>query len=128
MDREIAPDYPYQTKVDMYDNKCSGCQFTRIEVYPSDVIYNIKPVVFNDVQKAIAYARLHGFRINRTCEYPYDINFHNDKPIYPTLTEIVSNTCEFWDAEKMSYFTQEDNNSVNIVELIEQIPNAEKKQ
>ena len=98
MDKESAPEYLYQTKVEMYDERCSGCGFARIEVYPSDV-YNAKPVIFHKSQEAIDSARLHGHRINRTCEYPFDTLYRNKKPMYPSLTEIISNTCTFWDMD-----------------------------
>lgn len=115
-DREDAPDYPYQTKVDMYDNRCSGCGFCRVEVYPSDV-YNVEPIIFNNSKEAVVCARKHGYRINRTCEYPADVQTRSDgKAIYPTLTEIISNTCDLWDIEKISSLIPPDDS--HIIELI----------
>lgn len=115
IDREVAPDYPYQTKVDMYDSRCSGCGFCRVEVYTSEV-YNAKPVIYHNSQEAIDFARMHGYRINRTCEYPFDTHSRNGKPIYPTLTEIISNTCDFWDESKIPSVDEED--EINIIELL----------
>ena len=125
MDREVAPDYPYQTKVDMYDSRCSGCGFCRIEVCPSD-IYDAKPIVFNNSKDAVEYARMYGHRINRTCEYPPDVQTRNGKSIYPTLTEIISNTCDLWDVEKISSYTfkQDDEEIIKLIKLLE--VNAEK--
>ena len=120
LDRESAPEYPYQTKVDMYDEKCSGCGFARIEVYPSD-IYNAKPLIFHTSSEAIKFARVHGHRINRTCDYPFDMQKRNGKTIYPSLTEIVSNTCDLWDIDKIISEIENIPDDALILELIKSI-------
>lgn len=123
-DKESARDYQYQTKVDIYDIRCSGCGFARIELYNSDM-YNAKPIkIVRTAEEAVHLAQRHGFRVVRTCEYPFDVKVKNNVFIYPTLTEIISNTCELWNAEK--FLPQEtDNENLNIIELINQMNNGE---
>jgi len=106
-------DYTYQTKVDIYDKKCgSGCEFCRIEV---DCLNQIK--IFNNSAEAIAYCARSGHRMERLCEYPGDIREVHNKVIYPSVTEIVVNTCQFWyDSLKEDYeteFIEVENNEYN---------------
>lgn len=78
---------PYQTKVMIYDEKCMGCGFMRIEVGDK---------VFNSLSEALDYAVFTKNDIIRTCGYPSDVQIINGKEIFPSLTEIVINTCQFW--------------------------------
>ncbi|MHB8362884.1 MAG: hypothetical protein ACYDBX_04675 [Patescibacteria group bacterium] len=98
---------PYQTKVQIYDEKCGGCGFVRVDVlhYNPD---SEKKIVFNDINKAIEYATRNNCKINRTCSYLYNRLTRNGKHIYPTLSEIVSNTCEFWNKEKLTSMTEDE--------------------
>lgn len=87
---------PLQTKVKIYDNKCSNCGFARIEVI--DASGNI--MLFKNIEKAISEAQSGGYKgikeINRTCEYPGNIINSDYGDIYPTLNEIIINTCRLW--------------------------------
>lgn len=78
----------YEDKVKVYDRRCSGCEFMRVEV---------GDVVVHTIQEAIDIAQMTGAEINRSCEYPSDIEIAYGKEQYPSLTEIVTNTCRFWD-------------------------------
>ena len=126
LDKESSSETTYQTKVELYDARCSNCGFARIELYNSDM-YNAKPIkILRDANEAVHLAQRHGYRITRTCEYPFDINFRGNKPIYPTLTEIISNTCELWNPEKfISLENQEEN--LNIIVLINQMNDGEQQ-
>lgn len=97
LDDEANPqNLPLQTKVQIYDMKCDGCGFARIEVF--DNKGDIK--VFNNVADAINEAQIGGYKgikdIKRTCEYPGNVieTIHGTE--YPTLTEIIINTCRLW--------------------------------
>jgi len=83
---------PHQTKVMIYDTKCNGCGFMRLKV--GDVILHSLP-------EAIDFAQITGNDLIRSCEYPSDIQFINGKEVYPSLTEIVMNTCKFWYKENI---------------------------
>jgi hypothetical protein len=80
-------DMPYQTKIMLYDSKCGGCGYKRLEVGDK---------IFNSLPEAIEHAIFSRESITRTCEYPYDIAIINGVKVFPTLTEIVTNTCKFW--------------------------------
>ena len=52
---------------------------------------------FHNVDNAIAFSIKHGGCVSRTCEYPTNVlETINNEKIYPTVTEIVCNTCDFW--------------------------------
>jgi len=87
---------PYQTKVSIYDEKCSGCGFARIEVVTTQ-----KVLLFNDIISAIDYVSKYSGIIKRSCEYPTDVLTAHGQSIYPSLTDIITNTCRFWDSNKM---------------------------
>jgi len=79
----------YMTKVGLYDAKCGACGFNRIEV---------KDKVFHNVQEAIMFAIETNNDIVRTCEYPGNVFLdHDGNDVYPSLTEIIINTCLLWD-------------------------------
>ncbi len=82
---------PYQTKVSIYDEKCSGCGFARIEVITTQRV-----LLFNNIDTAIDYVRKYSGIIKRSCEYPTDVLTAHGQMIYPSLTDIVTNTCDFW--------------------------------
>lgn len=89
---------PYPTKVDIYDSKCSGCGFARIEVVtiPLEKIY-----VFNNIENALLSAQGKSVMIHRLCSYPSDVDKVFDEERYVTLNEIICNSCEFWDMDKL---------------------------
>lgn len=79
---------PYQDKVNIYDKRCSGCGYMRIEV---------GNVVVRSIEEAIDIAQLTGAEIERSCDYPSDVETSYGGEEYPSLTEIITNTCRFWD-------------------------------
>lgn len=92
---------PYQTKVQIYDERCKGCGFVHIEATHYSALEGEKKIIFTDLDKAIDHATVNNCRIHRSCSYPNDVLRKNGKHIYPTLSEIVSNTCEFWFQDKI---------------------------
>lgn len=85
---EMLYNLPYQDKVNIYDKRCSGCGFMRVEV---------GNVVVRSIQEAIDIAQMTGAEIVRTCEYPGDTEIIYGEEQYPSLNDIVANTCRFWD-------------------------------
>lgn len=85
---------PHQTKVMIYDSKCKDCGFKRLEV---------EDKVFNSIPEALDYAQMTGGDLIRSCEYPSDVEVVNGVEIYPSLTEIVINTCRFWHKENLEF-------------------------
>ena len=98
----ISNDIPYQTKVETYDLKCSGCGFARI------ILKNQRreSLVSNDINEILSKAINISDTIIRSCSFPDDIRYINDKPIYPTVDEIVSNTCKFWREKSLFMFEE----------------------
>lgn len=80
---------PYEEKTKIYDKRCKGCQFARIIV---------NDIVVRSIQEALDIARELGCEIVRSCEYPSDIEMSFGHEEYPSLNEIVSNTCRFWNS------------------------------
>lgn len=109
-------DLPFQTKTDIYDRKCNKCGFARIEVIDSKG----RCEVFNDIYKAIDNAEVGDYlgikEINRTCEYPGNIEETCYGNIYPTMTEIVMNGCMLWDKKN---YPVETNETLEILTLVE---------
>ena len=127
---EPCNDVPYQTKVGIYDDKCSDCGFALIIAYSSEESSDqrTKRIPFNNVESAIAYARANGCNLKRTCTYPNDIVTHNNNGVYPTLQEIVSNTCQFWNIEKMNIPSDDETDFVETItySLVLPAPKMEK--
>ena len=98
----LTDDIPYQTKVEIYDTKCSGCGFARI------ILHNKRGQIFtsNNINEILIKAINISDIIVRSCSWPEDISIVNGKPVYPTVTEIVSNTCKFWREEKLFMFEE----------------------
>jgi len=89
---------PYQNQIALYDSKCNGCGFVRVEAHFSDgVLWNVnKMKVFDRIDDAISFATVNKCQLKRSCCYPSDTLQKHRQPVYPTLAEIISNTCEFW--------------------------------
>lgn len=83
---------PHQTKVMIYDIKCNNCGFMRLEV---------DGAILHNLLDAVDYAQATGESLIRSCEYPSDVEIVNGKEVYPSLTEIVINTCRFWRKENL---------------------------
>lgn len=92
-------DLPRESKVEIYDNNCGGCGFCRVEVHTLKGVH-----IFNNVKDAIDIAESGGYRgisdIKRTCSYPGNVEIVNGEEYYPTLTEIIMNTCRLWSDRK----------------------------
>jgi len=103
-DNESLPNqnYPYQTQVSIYDDKCGGCGYVYIEAQPSASWHDAKEKkIFRNIKDAINYASQHRCFLKRSCCYPSDVFPKNGDFIYPSLIEIISNTCKFWDSENL---------------------------
>lgn len=110
LDRACEKNPAYQLKVQVYDTKCSGCGFARIEVRHNERDKG-HDLITNDIMKAIHYATVTGFDIIRTCEYPGDVEEVFGKIYYPSIHDIVTNTCEFWYPDR---FPSEDGEFIEI--------------
>jgi hypothetical protein len=97
---------PLQTKVDIYDAKCAGCGFSlQLVIKDNKVIGRYE----NDIQGAIeqvcdSTALCH---IERSCAYPSNCIESDKGLITPSLTEIIMNTCRFWDPKKLETHEEE---------------------
>ena len=87
-----AERFAYDTKISIYDAKCGGCGFNRIEVGDK---------VFHSPEEAVSFSAVTGYPIQRLCEYPSDIVEGADGLEYPDLNMIITNTCRFWDIHKI---------------------------
>jgi hypothetical protein len=85
---------PLETKIEIYDRKCAGCGFIRVEVETRSAL-----MIFNNVVEAVLLAQRTGGDINRTCDYPGDVEMIHNIVVRPSLSEIISNTCRFWRKE-----------------------------
>src|SRR5574340_866753 len=61
---------PYQTKVQIYDEKCKGCGFMHIEATHYNPLEGEKKIIFTNIDEAIEYASCHNCKIYRSCSYP----------------------------------------------------------
>jgi len=96
--QELEPEEAYITKVSIYDEKCNGCGFSHIAIVTQHGIR-----VFHNIGKAIDFATKNSFiAMHRCCEYPNDMIILHGKPKYITLSEIVSNGCQFWNIDKLN--------------------------
>lgn len=111
MPYDIKYDLPYPTKVDMYDSKCSGCGFARIEVV---TIPMEKMGIFNKIEDALFFAQGKSVKINRLCSYPVDVDHVFNEVRYLTLTEIICNTCQFWNINKLRIFSDVETEFIEI--------------
>jgi len=84
----LSYELPHQTKVMIYDSKCKGCGFMHIQV---------GEVVLRSVEEAVVMAQMTNADIERSCDFPDDIQIINGEEVKPTLTEIVINGCRWWD-------------------------------
>lgn len=102
IDKEAASDssFTYQTKVEIYDRMCGKCGFCRIEINTSKSTFVVDSV--EKMEQILLKKKTTFLEVIRGCSYPNDVLIKNGKPVYPSLMEIVSNTCEFWHTEKMN--------------------------
>lgn len=77
----------YQDKVNIYDRKCRGCGYIYIKVGNR---------ILRSIEEAIDISAYTGLDITRSCDYPDDVEEHHGEIVYPSLTEIVCNGCQFW--------------------------------
>lgn len=110
LDPTCLEDIPYQTKIQVYDEKCSGCGFARI------ILMNRRKgigrfniiVESNNIDEILCEAKNLNDIIVRSCAYPDDISYINNKIVYPSVNEIVANTCHFWRENKLFMFEEEE--------------------
>lgn len=102
LDNTCLEGIPYQTKIEVYDNKCSGCGFARV------ILKNKrkKMIISNNVSEILKQAKNLNDIIVRSCAYPDDITYINGELIYPSIHEIVANTCKFWREDKLFMFSE----------------------
>lgn len=85
-----------ETKILIYDRNCGKCGFKRIAVNIDGKITEHKTIL-----DAISYLSMNGnynggCEIIRSCSYPGNVESTDEEIIYPTITEIVMNTCRLW--------------------------------
>jgi len=124
LDKDSLPEQPlmpYQTKVQIYDSKCSDCGFAKILIEEKNTA-NQSVIVreFYNIQDAINYASIHRCMLIRTCTYPFNLTYIHDKPVYPTITDIVTNTCQFWNIDKMNIPTDTEFIEIDLEEFVGQ--------
>jgi hypothetical protein len=90
-DEDARYNSDYTTKIKLYDNKCSGCGFAYIVAKSADGTCR----VFRDIKNAMIFNTSNATLL-RSCEYPSDIIIQNNKERLPSLCEIISNGCQFW--------------------------------
>lgn len=104
LDKECSEDIYYQTKVEIYEKNCKDCGFSQIVLSTRSTDGRQGLKVYEGVgavDKAVDFMKSNSCDITRTCTYPNDLNVCNDAVQSPTLSEIVSNTCQFWHVEKL---------------------------
>ena len=104
----------YTTKVQMYDRKCSGCGFAYITTKSSEGIER----AFNKIEQALTF-NTSNYPIIRSCEYPHDITNDRRGERLPSISEIISNGCQFWAIEHMNIPSDEDTSFIEIEDVSE---------
>lgn len=110
LDPTCLADIPYQTKIQVYDEKCSGCGFARIVLMNKRKGIGRFNVIAqsNNINEILQQARNLNDIIVRSCAYPDDIYYINNEPVYPSVNEIVANTCKFWREDKLFMFSEDE--------------------
>jgi hypothetical protein len=96
LDEEARYNCDYTTKTQIYDSKCSGCGFAYIVAKSADQTVRI----FKDIKNANIF-NTGCSPLERSCEYPSDITIQNNKEKLPSLSEIISNGCQFWNEDRL---------------------------
>ena len=120
LDKECVDDRMYQTKVELFEKHCRGCGFVRIKVMTLGGDDRQRVHTFegeNAIEKATNAMGVNRCETIRMCTYPQDITVKNDEEEYPTLNEIVSNTCQFWHLEKQNIFPDEETAFIEVEEI-----------
>lgn len=120
LDKECSSDIYYQTKVQIFENQCKDCGFVRIVLSTYGDDGRQKITIFNGIEavsKANDLVNKYRCDIVRTCTYPQDITVKNNEEKLPTLSEIVSNTCQFWHIEKLNIPLDEETAFIEAEEL-----------
>ena len=111
----------YETQVQIYHKKCAGCGFVSVEARTGTAPKSKLLESFNDIDKAIRFAEDGEVYLHHKCCYP-----DQEEPY--TLTEIISNTCEFWNTDKLDIPSNEETDFIeieNMEALNEQYPNGQ---
>lgn len=120
IDDECKNDVDYQTKIGLYEQNCKDCGFSKVilSTYTDDGRQRI--TVFEGagaVNRANEMVGKYRCNMERTCTYPLDITTKNDKEELPTLSEIISNTCQFWHIGKLNIPADKDTAFIEVEEL-----------
>jgi len=120
LDRECLDDIYYQTKIEIYEKNCGDCGFAQIVLFTNSEDGRQKIKTFEGaglIGKAVDFMSKNTCSIIRTCTYPNDLNIKNDAVQSPTLSEIVSNTCQFWHIGKLDIPPDEETAFIEVEEL-----------
>lgn len=120
LDKECSNDIYYQTKVEIFEKHCKDCGFVRIILSTFGDDGRQRIATFDGVGAVGKTNDLVGkYRcdITRTCTYPQDTTIKNNEEKLPTLSEIVSNTCQFWHIEKLNIPLDEETAFIEAEEL-----------
>jgi hypothetical protein len=114
-------DFSYSTKVEIYDRMCGNCGFKRIlvKIGEEDNPGENTEQEFRSIEEATAFAQATGGTIIRSCQYPPDLTECFGKIIYPSLNEIIMNTCRFWKSKNIEIESdyevyEKENSPINI--------------
>jgi len=77
---------PYQSKIDIYDRKCSNCGFAYI---------SIDGFKMPSLKDALIIAQKEGKDISRECDYSPDFRY-NGECVRKSLIDIICNGCDLW--------------------------------
>ncbi len=116
--QEHLHDLPYEEKARIYDERCNGCGFAQIII--SNESSNTKSIITNRIEEAVHLARMSECTLERTCAYPPDMHEVFGKMIPVSLTEIVTNTCVFWNTKKEDCYSREETEFIE-VETVEEM-------
>ena len=111
LDKDCSDDVYYQTKIEVYEKYCKDCGFSKIVLSTTSGDGRQRVNILEGigaVDKANDLVGKYKCDVKRTCTYPQDITIKNDEEELPTLSEIVSNTCQLWHIERLNIPADED--------------------
>jgi len=95
----------YQSKCQIFDAKCGKCGFRLYQITFSNYAVDAGDrvvEVFSADEAASICGRDAYVSMERVCSYPGDTRIRHGKVVYPSLNEIIKNTCEFWREPKLN--------------------------
>jgi hypothetical protein len=90
--QDIMRNLSYEDKISIYDTKCKGCGYMLIKVGDMAV---------RSLEETFDIAQSTNEEIERSCDYPEDVMECYGEEVYPSLNEIVSNGCRFWNPKNI---------------------------